>query len=126
MKMSTLDARAYITPLAKKRCDLRQRESIPSHLLSCVLQVFLGDPASSSLCSYVASGSLTPSAGSTIAEGVGIGRLTANFKEAHVRSIEKAFTVTDQELLDMAYYLLRCVRMQLLWVLRICLHQSRF
>jgi len=40
----------------------------------------------------------------SLAEGIGLDRLTANFKEAMV---DDAFRVTDQEAVDMAHYLLQ-------------------
>ncbi|KAF1323095.1 Cysteine synthase, partial [Globisporangium splendens] len=42
--------------------------------------------------------------GSTIAEGVGLSRVTPNFREAKV---DKGITATNQEIVDMAYFLLR-------------------
>lgn len=42
--------------------------------------------------------------GSTIAEGVGLPRVTPNFREAKV---DKGITGTNQEIVDMAYFLLR-------------------
>uniref|UniRef100_K3XBS8 Cysteine synthase n=1 Tax=Globisporangium ultimum (strain ATCC 200006 / CBS 805.95 / DAOM BR144) TaxID=431595 RepID=K3XBS8_GLOUD len=42
--------------------------------------------------------------GSTIAEGVGLSRVTPNFREAKV---DKGITATNQEVVDMAYFLLR-------------------
>lgn len=42
--------------------------------------------------------------GSTIAEGVGLPRVTPNFREAKV---DKGVTGTNQEIVDMAYFLLR-------------------
>ena len=36
--------------------------------------------------------------------GIGIGRITANFKEAR---LDDAFTCSDQEAMEMAYYLMR-------------------
>lgn len=73
--------------------------------LARALQVYLIDPPSSSLASFIATGTMAASPGSTIAEGIGIGRLTANFAAAkdHVTA---AFQGTDAELLHMAYYLL--------------------
>ena len=44
------------------------------------------------------------SEGSSITEGIGIGRLTSNFTAA---KIDGAFQVTDREAVEMAYYLLR-------------------
>lgn len=51
------------------------------------IQCYLADPAGSSLFQYVQTGVLTPYPGSTVAEGIGIGRITANFKNAKVRVI---------------------------------------
>lgn len=42
--------------------------------------------------------------GSTIAEGVGLSRVTPNFREAQV---DKGISGTNQEIVDMAYFLLR-------------------
>ena len=50
---------------------------------------------------------MTSTAGGTpITEGIGINRLTANFAAA---TVDAAFRGTNQEALDMAYYLLRYV-----------------
>lgn len=51
------------------------------------VKCFLADPVGSSLCNYVNSGgeTLEPSGGGpTIAEGIGSGRITANFRGAQV------------------------------------------
>lgn len=48
------------------------------------IECFIADPQGSSLYNYVTGGELTPSAGSTVSEGIGSGRITANFKEAEV------------------------------------------
>lgn len=69
------------------------------------LRVFLIDPPGSCLANYVNTGALTPSTGSTLVEGIGIGRLTSNFKAA--LPIDRAFVGSDQEAIDMAYHLLR-------------------
>lgn len=45
------------------------------------------------------------SSGGSITEGIGIGRLTGNFRQAMV---DGAFQGTDKEVVDMAYYLKRC------------------
>lgn len=46
--------------------------------------------------------------GSTIAEGVGIDRRTANFARAQdANAIDGSTVVTDHQIIDMAYYLLR-------------------
>jgi cysteine synthase A len=72
------------------------------------LRVFLIDPPGSSLASLVNSGELLVIPGTTINEGVGIGRLTRNFKTAlDDGKIESAFIGDDQEVVDMAAFLLR-------------------
>jgi cysteine synthase A len=68
------------------------------------LRVYLIDPPGSSLAGYVETGRMEPVAGTTITEGIGVGRLTANFASAR---IDGAFRGTDQEAVEMAYYLLR-------------------
>jgi cysteine synthase len=68
-------------------------------------RIFLIDPPGSSLYRLVTAGALEPTPNPTkLAEGVGIGRLTANFRAA---SVDDAFVGTDQEIVDMAYFLLR-------------------
>ena len=49
---------------------------------------------------------LPRSEGSSVAEGIGIGRLTANFDSA-LQHIDGAALVTDREAVEMAYHLLR-------------------
>mmetsp|Transcript_39057 Transcript_39057/g.91380 ORF Transcript_39057/g.91380 Transcript_39057/m.91380 type:complete len:116 (-) Transcript_39057:278-625(-) len=44
------------------------------------------------------------SSGSTVTEGIGIGRITANFKKAR---LDGAIQGTDAEAINMAHYLLR-------------------
>lgn len=63
------------------------------------LRVYLVDPPGSSLAGYVETGRMEPAAGATITEGIGIGRLTANFAAARV---DAALRVTDAEVVDMA------------------------
>lgn len=65
------------------------------------LHVRLADPLGSGLYSYITSGQMAAS-GSSITEGIGIMRLTANFKEARV---DDAVQVTDQEMISMLYHL---------------------
>lgn len=67
------------------------------------IKLFLADPAGSSLLRYVKEGALAPSPGSTTVEGIGIGRLTANFKSCP--PLDGALAVSDQEAVDMAHYL---------------------
>jgi len=71
------------------------------------LRVFLIDPPGSSLAALVTRGALAASPGATINEGVGIGRLTANFSLALDAGIEEAFAGVDAEVVDMAAFLLR-------------------
>lgn len=65
------------------------------------IQVVLSDTQSSSLYGYVKNGELSGE-GSSITEGIGISRLTANFKKAH---IDDAMRVTDQQMLNMVYHI---------------------
>jgi cysteine synthase A len=70
------------------------------------LAVWLIDPPGSSLSHYVETGEmLPPPPGSTVTEGIGIGRLTNNFASA--AKIDGAFRGTNAEAVGMAYYLLR-------------------
>jgi cysteine synthase len=64
------------------------------------LKVLLVDPEGSGLAHFLKYGEFK-SSGSSITEGIGIMRLVANFKEA---IIDDAFTLSDQELVDIAYY----------------------
>jgi cysteine synthase A len=65
--------------------------------------VVLLDPLGSGLYCYVKEGKVEGS-GSSITEGIGIMRLTENFKQARVDS---ALRVTDQEMIEMLYHLAR-------------------
>ncbi|MGZ3771300.1 MAG: cysteine synthase A [Bdellovibrio sp.] len=65
------------------------------------IHVRLADPFGSGLYSYVTSGQIA-STGSSLTEGIGIMRLTANFKEAR---IDDAVQVSDQEMISMLYHL---------------------
>ncbi len=67
------------------------------------LEVVLADPSGSGLYSYVREGKLEATGGS-ITEGIGIMRLTENFKRAR---IDQAVRVTDQEMIEMLYHLAR-------------------
>ena len=69
------------------------------------LAVWLIDPPGSSLAHFVETGEMAPAAGSTITEGIGIARLTANF--ASSAKIDGAFRGTNEEAVAMSYYLLR-------------------
>lgn len=63
--------------------------------------VRLADPDGSGLYSYVTTGEFK-SSGSSITEGIGIMRLTENFKKA---KIDDAVQVSDQEMITMLYHL---------------------
>lgn len=67
------------------------------------VRCFLVDPSGSCLYSFVTSGELE-SAGSSFIEGIGIGRVTANFKQAKV---DGAYRVSDRQAVEMAFYLQR-------------------
>ncbi len=71
------------------------KEQKPSTL--CIL----ADPFGSGLYSYLKTGEIK-SSGSSITEGIGIMRLTENFKQAR---IDDARQVTDQEMIEMLYHL---------------------
>ncbi|MBY0517546.1 MAG: cysteine synthase A [Bacteriovoracaceae bacterium] len=64
------------------------------------LKVVLVDPEGSGLAHFYKHGEFK-SSGSSITEGIGIMRLVANFKKA---IIDDAFTLPDQELVNIAYY----------------------
>ena len=59
------------------------------------------DPLGSGLYEFIKNGKFA-STGSSMTEGIGIMRLTANFKEA---KIDEAMQVKDQEMIDMLHYL---------------------
>lgn len=65
------------------------------------VQCILADPFGSGLFSYFKTGEIK-SSGSSITEGIGIMRLTENFKQAR---LDDARQVTDQEMMDMLYHL---------------------
>jgi cysteine synthase A len=67
------------------------------------IQVVLCDPYGSALYNYVKTGELTAE-GDSNAEGIGIKRLTANFKAAPV---DDAVRVDDRTMVEMAHWLLR-------------------
>jgi cysteine synthase len=67
------------------------------------LEVVLLDPHGSGLFCHFTEGKIEGS-GSSITEGIGIMRLTENFKRAH---IDSALRVSDQEMLEMLYHLAR-------------------
>jgi len=63
----------------------------------------LADPMGASMYSFFTSGELK-SEGSSISEGIGQSRITANLKDA---PIDEAFQITDEEALPLAFDLLR-------------------
>lgn len=65
------------------------------------IRVRLVDPMGSGLYSYIKTGQIA-STGSSITEGIGIMRLTENFKQAQV---DEAVQVNDQEMISMLYHL---------------------
>ncbi|MFN2459994.1 MAG: cysteine synthase A [Candidatus Velthaea sp.] len=67
------------------------------------IRVVLADPYGSALYDYVTRGELT-TAGDSISEGIGIKRLTANFKGARIDAAER---VDDGAMVAMAHWLLR-------------------
>jgi cysteine synthase A len=67
------------------------------------VRVVVCDPLGSALFSYVKRGVLEPN-GDSNAEGIGIKRITDNFKDAPV---DDALQVDDQTMVEMAYWLLR-------------------
>jgi len=78
-----------------------------SHALkerSPAVRVYVIDPPGSSLAAFVDDGVPFPSDGGTITEGIGIGRVTANFASARV---DGAFRGSDEEAVAMMGYLLR-------------------
>jgi cysteine synthase A len=67
------------------------------------VKVVLADPPGSGLYSYVKHGEMKGE-GSSITEGIGIMRLTSNFKQANV---DDAVQVVDRSVVQMAHWLLR-------------------
>lgn len=65
------------------------------------IHIRLIDPFGSGLFAYVQTGRIE-STGSSITEGIGIMRLTANFKEAQ---IDQAVQVTDEQMITMLFHL---------------------
>lgn len=70
------------------------------------IKCFLVDPTSSVLLNYVRDPThpLTASPGPSEIEGIGIGRITDNFKQAR---LDGAFLCTDREAVEMVHYLMR-------------------
>jgi cysteine synthase len=67
------------------------------------IEVVLVDPAGSGLYNHIKHGEMK-SSGSSITEGIGIMRITENFRRAVV---DDAVHVSDQEMIDMLYHLAR-------------------
>ncbi|MFN5855371.1 MAG: cysteine synthase A [Pseudanabaenaceae cyanobacterium] len=67
------------------------------------LHTYLIDPPGSGLYSYITTGEFKAE-GNSITEGIGINRETANFRRA---KLDGAFQGTDQEVIEMAHYLLK-------------------
>ncbi len=67
------------------------------------IKIFLADPDGSSLFDHIENGELK-SSGSSITEGIGSSRVTANFAKA---KIDGAFKVTDKEALPVLYNLIQ-------------------
>jgi len=67
------------------------------------IQIALADPMGAAMYSYFKTGELK-SEGSSITEGIGQGRVTANVEGAQ---IDEAFQITDQEALALAFDLLK-------------------
>lgn len=65
------------------------------------IHVRLADPTGSGLYNFFTNGEMS-SSGTSMTEGIGIMRLTANLKEAR---IDSAVQVSDQQMIDMLYHL---------------------
>jgi cysteine synthase A len=68
------------------------------------VRTVLADPPGSALYEFVKSGELKSEGGSSITEGIGIGRITANFAGA---PIDDALRIADAETVSVVYRLLR-------------------
>lgn len=68
------------------------------------IRIVLADPPGSALQGYVNTGALVPDPRSSVTEGVGIGRVTANFDGAPV---DEALRIEDADTVAMAHRLLR-------------------
>ena len=67
------------------------------------VKIYLSDPSGSSLYNYITNGELK-SEGSSITEGIGSSRVTANFAEA---KIDGAFSINDHESLPILFDLIK-------------------
>jgi cysteine synthase A len=70
---------------------------------NAAIATYLIDPTGSGLYSYLTTGEFKAE-GSSITEGIGINRATANFNRAR---LDGAFQGTDQQVIEMAQYLLK-------------------
>jgi cysteine synthase len=68
------------------------------------VQIGLADPLGASLYQYFHSGTLEPTEGSSIVEGIGINHVTGNVAEARV---DTSFSISDQEALPYIFDLLK-------------------
>lgn len=68
------------------------------------VQIVLADPHGSALYNWVTTGSADMTPGPSITEGIGNSRVTDNLKDT---AIDAALQITDQEMVDMVYRLLR-------------------
>jgi cysteine synthase A len=68
------------------------------------VQIGLADPLGASLYQYFHSGTLEPTEGSSIVEGIGINHVTGNVAEARV---DTSFAISDQEALPYIFDLLK-------------------
>lgn len=64
-------------------------------------KIILADPNGSGLCSYLKTGEIKTE-GTSVTEGIGIMRLTENFKKAQV---DDAITISDEQMIDMIYHI---------------------
>lgn len=68
---------------------------------NAAIQCLLVDPMGSGLYQYIKTGEIK-STGSSVTEGIGIMRITANFAKA---KIDDAIQINDQEMIDMLYFI---------------------
>lgn len=70
------------------------------HAKNPKVKTILADPKGSGLCSFLKTGEIKTE-GTSITEGIGIMRLTENFKKSQ---IDDAITVSDEQMIDMLYH----------------------
>jgi cysteine synthase A len=68
------------------------------------IRIGIADPAGASLYNYFKSGTLEPSEGNSIMEGIGVNHITENVAQARVDS---AFSIPDEEALPIIFSLLQ-------------------